>query len=200
MSKASWINVNPASGNGNKEVSVSAVPYTGRLARTSVLTFTAPNCDAVERVVNQAGKPESTNFNDSTAAAPKEGKTVTIPGISNSAKLTFTLGSGTLDIELPAQYLANSISTDNGAAILGDPGAAAEYAFSIAIVVPANETINTLSRQVVVSDESGNQSVCTITVAEGDPYLTVQEGDINLDYTGAAKSIAVSSNTTWTIS
>lgn len=200
MAKAAWLLVNPESGNGNKSVSVSANTHTGRVVRTSILTFSAPNCEDVTRTVKQAGKPETSAFNESTASSPKEGKTVTIVGKSNSSKLTFSLGTGDLDISLPTTYLANSVSTNNGANITGDPGATAEYPFSIEIVVPANETIETHSRQIIVTDSAGNQSTCVLSIAEGDPYLTIPSGDINLDYTGKAISLAISSNTTWTIS
>lgn len=200
MAKASWVTVSPASGNGNKSVSVSASAYTGRVARTTILTFSAANCEDVTRNVVQAGKPETSTYDDDTAAVPKEGKTITITGVTNSSKLTFALGNGDLDITLPDTYLANSVSTANGATITGDPGASAEFPFSISIVVPENKTINVKSKQLLLTDNAGNSIICVISIAEGDPYLTVTTGDINLPYAGTAKSISVTSNTTWTIS
>ena len=136
MSKAAWLKATPSSGSGNATVNVSSTAeHTGRVARSTVLTFKAANVDDVVRTVNQAGKPEYVDIDDS-ATSPKEGKVVTISGVSNSAKLTFSLGTGDLQVSLPAQYTANSLSTSNGAAISGDPGAAAVYNFSIAITVP----------------------------------------------------------------
>lgn len=199
MAKASWVKVNPSSGSGNATVNVSSnAEHTGRVARTTILTWKAANVEDVVRNVNQAGKPEYVDIADA-ASAEKTGKTVTISGESNSAKLTFSLGTGTLNISLPATYSANSVTTNNGAAIAGDPGASAKYVFSIAIVVPANETINSLTRQIVVTDEAGNQDVCLLTSAAGDAYITVASGDIELDYTGTAVPVTVESNTNWTI-
>jgi len=199
MAKASWLNVNPATGSGNKEVSVSsASEHTGRTARTTVLTFKAANCADVVRTVAQAGKPEYVDIDD-TAASEKTGKVVTISGLSNSAKLTFTLGTGDLAITLPSTYTANSVTTDNGAAIAGDPGALAAYIFSIAVTVPANEDVEAKTRQIIVTDEGGHTDVCTLTLAAGEAYLRVAEGDINLDYQGTAVSVSVESNTTWTV-
>lgn len=199
MAKASWLNVNPATGSGNKEVSVSsASEHTGRTARTTVLTFKAANCADVTRTVAQAGKPEYVDIDD-TAASEKTGKVVTISGLSNSAKLTFTLGTGDLAITLPSTYTANSVTTDNGAAIAGDPGALAAYIFSIAVTVPANEDVEAKTRQIIVTDEGGHTDVCTLTLAAGEAYLRVAEGDINLDYQGTAVSVSVESNTTWTV-
>ncbi len=199
MAKASWVNVNPSTGSGNKEVSVSsASEHTGRTARTTVLTFKAANCDDEVRKVAQAGKPEYVDIDD-TAASEKTGKVVTISGISNSAKLTFSLGTGDLSITLPETYTANSITTNNGSAISGDPGALAAYNFSIAVTVPANEDVDAKTRQIIVTDEGGHTDVCTLTLAAGEAYLRVAEGDINLDYQGTAVSVSVESNTTWTV-
>lgn len=199
MAKASWAVVEPSKGSGNKEVSVkSSAEHTGRLARTTILTFKAANCQDVQRTVNQAGKPEYVDIADS-AAAEKTGKVVTISGVSNSKKLTFSLGTGDLDITLPDSYNANSISTANGAEISGDPGALAVYNFSIAVTVPANESVDPKTRQIIVTDEGGHQDVCLLTVAAGDAYLRVAEGEINLDYQGTPVTVKVESNTEWTV-
>lgn len=199
MAKANWVKVTPSQGSGNATVNVaSTAPHTGRVARTTILTWKAANVANVERTVNQAGKPEYVDIDDA-ASAEKAGKVVTISGVSNSKKLTFSLGTGDLDISLPLSYTANSVSTQNGANIAGDPGALAEYPFSISITVPANDDVVAKYRQIVVTDEAGHQDVCALTSAAGDAYLNVQFGDIELDYMGTAVTVSVESNTTWTI-
>lgn len=199
MAKASWAVVEPSKGSGNKEVSVkSSAEHTGRLARTTVLTFKAAYCGDVQRTVNQAGKPEYVDIAES-AAAEKTGKVVTISGVSNSKKLTFSLGTGDLEIALPGSYNANSVSTANGAEIAGDPGALAVYNFSISVTVPANESVDPKTRQIIVADEGGHQDVCLLTLAAGDAYLRVAEGEINLDYKGTPVTVNVESNTEWTV-
>ena len=200
MAKANWVKVNPASGSGNATVNVSsASEHTGRKARTSTLTWKAANVQDVVRNVSQAGKPEYVDIADA-ASADKAGKVVTISGVSNSAKLTFSFGTGDLtNITLPNTYTANSVSTSNGAAISGDPGALAEYNFSITINVPANNDITAKSRQIIVTDEAGNRDVCTLTSAAGDAYVTVQSGTIELDYLGTPVPWTVESNTSWTV-
>lgn len=201
MAKANWLKVDPSQGSGNATVKVSSTAeHTGRKARTTTLTWTAANVQDVTRNVSQAGKPEHVSIAES-ASADKAGKLVTISGISNSAKLTFSLGSGNLtDITLPSTYTANSVSTNNGATISGDPGATAEYNFSIAITVPANPDIAEKTRQIIVTNEAGDTAICTLRSAAGDAYVAVQEGTIELDYLGTAVSWSVESNTTWTIS
>lgn len=200
MAKANWLKVNPSSGSGNATVNVSSTSeHTGRKARTTILTWKAANVENITRNVSQAGKPEHVDIADA-ASADKSGKVVTISGVSNSARLTFSFGTGNLtDITLPSSYTANSVSTNNGAAISGDPGASAEYNFSIAITVPANNDITAKTRQIIVTDEAGHQDICTLTSAAGDAYVTVQEGTIELDYLGTPVPWTVESNTSWTI-
>lgn len=199
MAKASWLNVTPASGSGDATVSVSSTAeHTGRNARSTTLTWTAANVADVVRNVSQAGKPEYVDIAES-ASSDKSGKTVTISGKSNSSKLTFSLGSGNLSINLPSSYTANSVSTSNGAAISGDPGASAEYNFSISIVVPANGETFAQTRQIIVEAADGKRDTCTLTLAAGDAYITIAAGTIELDYKGTAVSVAVQSNTDWTI-
>lgn len=199
MAKASWVKVNPASGSGDASVNVSSTaPHTGRTARHSTLTWKAANVTDVVRNVSQAGKPEFVDIDDS-AASSKEGKKVTIAGVSNSARLTFSLGTGDLAISLPATYIANSVSTNNGTAISGDPGASQEYNFSITIDVPANDSMSAQSRQIIVSDGAGHQDVCLLMLAAGDAYIKISTSLIELGWEGNAVSVAVESNTQWTV-
>lgn len=201
MAKASWAVVSPTNGSGNKTINVSSsAEHTGRSARSTVLTITAANVDPKTVNVTQQGKPEFTNNNSDTATAGKTGQNVTISGISNSKKLTFSLGTGDLDISLPAEYTAGGVSTNNGAEITGDPGATAQYNWSIVITVGENTTISSLSKQIIVTDEGGNTDTCVLTQSAGDAYLTVTKTAIELTYQGTAVSFGVESNTSWTIS
>lgn len=200
MAKANWVKVSPSQGSGNATVNVSSTAeHTGRNARTTTLTWKAANVQNIVRNVSQAGKPENVDIADA-ASADKAGKVVTISGVSNSAKLTFSLGTGDLtSITLPSTYTANSLSTQNGANISGDPGALAEYNFSITITVPENNSTTAKTRQIIVTDEAGHQDVCLLTSAAGDAYVTVQEGTIELDYLGTPVPWTVESNTSWTV-
>ena len=198
MAKATWCTVNPTEGSGNKTVNVSGTTHTGRTARQTTLTITAANVEPVTVAVNQAGKPEFVDSQD-TAAVVKEGQVLTISGKSNSSKLTFSLGTGTLEMELPATYTANSVTTTNGEPIYGDPGQNAEYDFSIQFTVARNETITDLTRQLIVTDEGGHTDTCLISQAAGDSTLSVSKNTIELAYTGEAQSFEVISNASWTI-
>ena len=199
MAKADYIKTDKSSGSNNANVNVSStVDHTGRKARTSILTWKAVNVEDVPATVIQAGKPEFVDIADSESA-DSTGKVVTISGISNSAKLTFSLGTGNLNISLPSTYTANSLTVTNGATISGDPGASAEYPFSIRITVPANTGTTDVSRQIIVTDEGGHQDVCVLTLAGGEPYIRISPTVIELDWKGTPVTVQVESNTSWTI-
>lgn len=199
MAKASWAVVNPSQGSGNATVNVSSnTPHTGRNVRTTILTITAANVEAKTVNVTQQGKPAYVDA-QANATAAKGGQNVTISGKANSAKLTFSLGTGNLNVSLPSTYTAGGVSTQNGAAISGDPGAAAEYDFSIVLNVPSNSGLEELTRQIVVTDESGNTDTCLLTQTAGDAMLVVSKTSIELAYTGEAVSFDITSNTSWVI-
>ncbi len=205
MAYSAWLQPSKVSGSGNDTVNVTAnADNTGRNARSTNMTFKAANCEDVVRQVTQAGKPEFVSI-ASAAAIEKTGGTFTISGTTNSSKLTFTLASGgTLVLTLPSTYNANSVSTNNGAAISGDPGATQEFPFSIQFAnVGANPTITARSCQLIVTDDAGNTATCTITQAAGDPTLSVSPASVQLDWNAAtaetSASFAVTSNTNWTI-
>ena len=206
MAHASWLVPSKNSGSGNDTVNVTAGSNnTGRNARSTNMTFKAANCEDVVRQVTQAGKPEFVTL-QATAAVDKAGVvTLTISGTSNSSKLTFSLASGgTLPLTLPSSYTANSVATNNGEAISGDPGGTAEFPFSIAFSnIAANPSITAKSVQLIVTDNAGHPATCTITQAAGDPTLSVSPASVQLDWNaateGTSASFAVTSNTNWTI-
>ena len=201
MAYASWVTPNKVSGNGNDTVSWTGTAHTGRSSRTTTATFSASGVEAKTLTIIQAGKTEFVAMDD-TASVAKSGGTATISGTSNSSKLTFSLtGTNGIGLVLPASYTANSVSTANGAAITGDPGATQQYTFSITFTnIPENTSIAALVSQLTVTDNNGNTDTCTITQAAGDAYLTISPTTINLTAAGTAESVTVTSNTSWSIS
>ena len=199
----SFVTLDKDSGSGNSTVTAQANSQnTGRNARSVNFTFKAANCSDVVRTVNQAGKAEFVNIQSAATVVKGGVQTLTLTGTSNSSKLTFSLGSGgTLALTLPSQYTANGVLTDNGVAIVGDPGATGEYTFSIAFAnIAENTTIEANTAQVIVTDNAGHTATCTVTQAAGDPYLEVTPASVELawDGTGTA-TFTVSTNTSYTI-
>lgn len=205
MAYASWANPNKTSGNGNDTVSWSATAHTGREARQTTATFAASGVESKTLTIIQSGKTEFVSFDSATASVDKTGGTLTITGKSNSSKLTFALtGTNGIGLTLPTKYKANSVDTNNGTAIAGDPGAAQEYVFSITFTgIDENTTIDSKVSQLTVTPNSGSSAAqtCTITQAAGDAYLTISPSTITIPAAGTpAQSVTVSSNTNWTIS
>ena len=91
------------------------------------------------------------------------------------------------------------MKTNNGTAISGDPGAAAEYDFSIVVTVPENASTGELTRQIVVTDSEGHTDTCLLTQTAGDATLVVSKTAIELSYTGEPVSFDITSNTSWVI-
>lgn len=201
MAYANWLTPDKTSGSGNDTVNVSAnASNTGRNVRSTQVTFKAVNCADVVRTVNQVGKPEHVAFNNSTAASEKTGAILTLEGVSNSSKLTFSKGIDNIGITLPQAYTAAGMNTNNGAAITGDPGASQEYAWSIQMNVPANSTPEEKTCQITVQDDAGHTSMCTITLAAGEATLSVSPASIELPWDGSTSAqFSVTSNTNWTI-
>ncbi len=205
MAYASWANPNKNSGNGNDTVSWSATAHTGREARQTTATFAASGVESKTLTIIQSGKTEFVSFDSATAAVDKTGGTLTITGTSNSSKLTFALtGTNGIGLTLPSSYTANSVNTNNGTAITGDPGASQQYTFSITFSnIAENTTISSLTSQLTVTPNSGSSAAqtCTITQAAGDAYLTISPTTITIPAAGTpAQSVSVNSNTNWTIS
>lgn len=196
----SFVTLDKDSGSGNSTVTVRANSNnTGRNVRSIGLVFSAPNCADVPVTVRQPGKPETTSIQGS-ASVVKTGGTLTLTGVSNSKKLTFTKGTDNIGLTLPATYTAGGVDTNNGADISGDPGASAEYNFSLQMSVPANADVEDKTCQIIVTDDGGNAYTCTITLAAGDAYLTVTPTTVEIPWDGSeTKTFTVETNTSYTI-
>lgn len=200
MAYSSWAHPSQNSGSGSADVSWTGDSNTGRNQRSTTPKFTAASCDDVPITVNQAGKPEFVDQDD-TGSIAKGGATLTVHGTANSSKLTFSFGTNNIGLTMPSTYTAAGTSTANGANISGDPGASAQYAFSITFTSPgANPGTTARTTQLVVTDAAGHTDTCTITQAAGDAYLTVTPTTVELDWEGNPETVHVDSNTTWSIS
>lgn len=201
MAYASWVSPNKVSGSGNDTVAWTGQEHTGRSPRQTTAQFAASGVTPKVLTIIQAGKTEFVSI-DPTASVSKTGGTLTIHGKSNSSKLTFALtGDNEIGLALPSKYIANSVETNNGAAITGDPGATQEYDFEITFTgIAENTTIESLLSQLTVTTNNSQTATCAITQAAGDAYLTIAPTTINLTAAGTAVNVTVTSNTSWTVS
>lgn len=204
MAKPSWLIIDPASGSGNGSISNSAAEHTGRIARTGTVTVQGAGVAAPSTYeVTQTAKAEFVSYNDGAeTSAPKAGGTVTLVGKSNSSKLTFSVvEGGQFATELPEQYQASGVPTNNAEAISGDPGATAEFAFSIDIDVPANLTIEERVTSILVTANGNQTAQIAIKQAAGDATLKLDKTSITIPQAGTpAVSVQVTANCPWTVS
>ena len=178
----------PKTGTGNAKVSISCSERTGRVD-TSPVTFTAKmNGFSVSKSVSvvQKGKPEFVTVNNSAVAVDKKGETVTITGVSNTSKLSFSCPDNEVTF---SNYTANGASATNGVAIAGDPGASAQYAFSIPVTISANTTESSKRYTMTVTTE--NEEVATVVFTQ-----VASDFTYDLTLTASPTSIQASGGTT----
>lgn len=222
MAKPTWLSISPASGSGNGSIANSAQPHTGRVARTGTVTVQGAGvAEPATYAVTQEALAEYASFdNGIEMAVAAAGGNISITGKSNSSKLTFSwltpagqtqpeytpdgdeeyAGVDFPTIVLPTQYSAGGVQTDNGVAITGDPGAEAEFAFSITIPFPENTVAVEVDRtlQVLCNGSQVAQIVCKQTAAT--PTLSVSPTSITIPQAGTAVNVSVTANTTWSAS
>lgn len=202
-----WLRANIPSGTGTQSVGMIAEKHTGRNQRIGTVTFTTNvgGTTSDEYTGTQSGAAEFVSWAQSSYSATKSGGTITMTGTSNSSKITFSLKSGgSIVATIPTTYTANYNTTNNGAAISGDPGSVAQFNFSIGIVVPANITIDTKSCVIVATTNSGTTDEATINQTAGDVTLDVSPTTITLPASGTASGddgkVNVTANTSWSVS
>ena len=179
MAKDSWLTVVPVSGVGNATLRNSGTYHSGRLQRTTVVTAVVQGIDEGKSYqVSQKPTPEYITLDTTEFDVVKGASSVTITGSSNSPKITFSLGKGNaIPISLPTIYTANGVQATNGEAIAGDPGAEAEFDFSVTIPIPANTVGERVGIIVVTGSTSTVTASATITQATSTYTVTYQKGN-----------------------
>lgn len=201
MAKDSWLTVNPMSGKGNATLSNSGTLHTGRLTRSTTVTASVIGLNAGKSyAVNQEPSLESIVFDKTSFNVSEDASTVTITGKSNSPKITFSLDTGNnIPITLPTTYTANEVETSNRSAIAGDPGAKAEFSFSIAISIPKNTVGQRVGKILAVGSDVEIKAQATITQAtssytvsyvKGDYIDTINKTSEKVNYGGTATATA----------
>ena len=180
----------PKTGTGNAKVSISCSERTGRVD-TSPVTFTAKmNGFSVSKSISvvQKGKPEFVTVNNSAVAVNKKGETVTITGVSNTSKLSFSCTANEVTF---SSYTANGASATNGVAITGDPGASAQFAFSIPVTVSVNTTTSSKTYTLNITAAGGQKTAVVLTQLASDfTYdLTLAASPTSIQASGGTSTI-----------
>lgn len=200
------ISVNPTSGSGNTTLTFTANPASlgNRVAKNATFTVTAQDVTPNKTITaTLEAAAEFVSFDDGVEmAVVKGGGAVVITGTSNSDKLTFTKGSGsviTADITSVKYKVNTSTEVTNGVAITGDPGAVAKYTFELTLSAAANTTISERTQQITVTSAGSKTATIQLKQAAGDAYLNLSTTTITVPQTGSV-TVDVTTNTTFTIS
>lgn len=154
MAKSSWLTVSPTSGRGNATIQNIGTSHTGRLDRQTSVTGRAIGiASSKSYTVTQKAKSEFITIGAASYSVVNTGGIVTVSGTSNSPKLTVSVGSGgTL-----GTLTVNGSQATNGQNITGDPGASAQYSWSIQIQV--GENLTATQRRITVTVIGSSSSV-----------------------------------------
>lgn len=199
--------VSPSTGSGDTTLKVKAqTPNSGNRVKQLVeFTVTAPGVSESKKfTANLLPKKEFVSFDNNSPAVDKAGGVVTITGKSNSQKLIFKKGVGNIIIEdiSSIEYQANGSNTVNGVVIDGDPGATAQYTFTLTLKAVENETVDARAQQITVEGAGGSNVSATLTLNQtaGDPTLGVSPTSIDVPQEGSEVQVQITTNTTFTVS
>lgn len=202
----SYVICTPGSGSGDTQLTLKAKTANlgNRLNQTDNFTITAPGVSPNKQfsAILQAAA-EFISFDDGTeAAVPKEGGSVVLDGMSNANTITFSKAAGAIimgDIAAIA-YQANGAAATSGTAIAGDPGATKKFAFALTLDAAENTTISERTQQITATTKGTKTATITLKQAAGDPYLNIDKTSVNVPQDGTGVTIAVTTNTTFTVS
>lgn len=202
----SYVICTPGSGSGDTQLTLKAKTANlgNRLNQTDNFTITAPGVSPNKRftAILQAAA-EFISFDDGAeAAVPKEGGSVVLDGMSNADTITFSKAAGAIiteDIEA-ISYQANGAAATSGTAITGDPGATKKFAFVLTLEAAENTTISERTQQITATTKGAKTATITLKQAAGDPYLNIDKTSVNVPQDGSGVMIAVTTNTTFTVS
>lgn len=189
MAKSSWLTVSPTSGFGNKTIQNIGAAHTGRLQRQTVVTGRAIGIAMTKTyTVTQKAKEEFITIGASSYSVANTGGIVTVSGTSNSPKLTVSVDSGgTL-----GSLVVNGSTITNGSDISGDPGATAQYSWSIQIQVGENLTAVQRGINVTVTGSSSSvtDTVQIVQAASVFEYIfSIAAGTTSLPASGGNSAI-----------
>lgn len=202
--KQNGIVVNPSSGSGDTILQVKAetADRGNRVAQTATFEVEAIGVTEKKRfVANHVPAPEFIRFDNTNPAVDKNGGTITLTGVSNTTKITFSKGTGDIiGADVAAiKFTANGAEATSGVAIAGDPGAKAKYDFSLTLSAAANETIEARTQQIVAIANNGHKVTATLNQTAGDPFIEVTPTTIDVPQDGSAVQVTVDTNTTFTV-
>lgn len=202
--KQNGIVVSPSAGSGDTTLQVKAEIANRGNRVVQLAAFEVEGAGVATKkqfVANHLPAAEFIEFDNKSPAVDKGGGTVTLTGVSNSKRITFSKGTGNIiSASLTAiKFTANGAAATSGTNISGDPGAKAKYSFSLTLTASANETIEARTQQIIATADGGQKATATLKQTAGDPFIEVAPTEIDVPQNGSAVQVSVDTNTTFTV-
>lgn len=202
--KQNGIVVSPSTGSGDTTLQVKAeTTYRGnRVVQLAAFEVEGVGVATKKQfVANHIPADEFITFDNTSPAVDKGGGTVTLEGMSNTQKITFSKGTGDIiGASMSAiKFNVNGAEAVSGTNISGDPGAKAKYRFTLTLKAAANETIKARTQQIIATASGGQRATATLTQTAGDPFIEVAPTQIDVPQDGKAVQVTVDTNTTFTV-
>lgn len=202
--KQNGVVVSPSTGSGDTTLQVKAETANRGNRVIQIATFEVEGAGvAVKKqfVANHLPAAEFIEFDNKSPAVDKGGGTITLTGKSNSQKITFSKGTGSIiKADIAAiKFIANGVQATSGTNIPGDPGAKAKYSFSLTLTAAENETIEARTQQIIAKANGGQNATVTLKQTAGDPFIEVTPTSIDVPQDGSAAQVTVDTNTTFTV-
>lgn len=202
--KQNGVVVSPSTGSGDTTLQVKAeTPNRGnRVVQLAAFEVEGAGVAVKKQfIASHLPADEFIEFDNKKPAVDKGGGTITLTGKSNSQKITFSKGTGSIiKADLAAiKFTANGATATSGTAISGDPGAKAKYKFSLTLTAAENETIQARTQQIIATANGGQRATATLSQTAGDPSIEVAPTQIDVPQDGSAVQVLVDTNTTFVV-
>lgn len=202
--KQNGIVVSPSKGSGDTTLQVKAETVNRGNRLVQLASFEVEGTGVATKktfVARHLPADEFIEFDNLKPAVDKGGGTITLTGKSNSQKITFSKGTGSIiraDIGA-IKFTANGAEATSGINISGDPGAKAKYSFSLTLTAAENETIQARTQQIIATASGGQKATATLSQTAGDPFIEVTPTTVDVPQNGSAVQVNVDTNTTFTV-
>lgn len=202
--KNNGVVVSPSTGSGDTTLQVKAETVNRGNRLVQLATFEVEGAGVATKkqfVASHLPADEFIEFDNNSPAVDKGGGTITLTGKSNSQKITFSKGTGSIiKADITAiKFTVNGAAATNGTNISGDPGAKAKYSFRLILTAVANETIESRTQQIIATASGGQKATTTLKQTAGDPFIEVAPTQIDVPQDGSAVQVTVDTNTTFTV-
>lgn len=202
--KNNGVVVSPSTGSGNTTLQVKAETVNRGNRVVQIASFEVEGTGVSTKkqfIANHLPADEFISFDNTSPAVDKGGGIITLTGKSNSAKITFSKGTGDIiGASLTSiKFIANGSEAVSGTNIKGDPGAKAKYNFSLTLTAAVNETIKARTQQIIATASGGQRATTTLNQTAGDPFIEVVPTQIDVPQDGSAVQVTVDTNTTFTV-